>query len=187
MSQTKTFKSYNFVTGAVDGTLAYDFGDAPYYPEQEETYSRPKKRERIHDQEWVREDAREHAAAHRPGVPLFAAVGSLCVIVLFVMVLLAQIQLVNVSDHAADMESRITELEAERDKLTVEYETVFNLKTVEEYAVDVLGMQEPDDQQIYYLTNVASADRAVIVTDDSTSVLSLGQEDLIASVKAYFD
>ena len=64
---------------------------------------------------------------------------------------------------------------------------MFNLKDVEEYAVGVLGMQEPTDEQIYYLTGVSSADKAVIVTDDTGSMFALGMEDLLASVKAYFD
>ena len=68
----------------------------------------------------------------------------------------------------------------------MEYETIFNLKDVEEYAVNELGMQEPDNEQIYYLTGVASADKAVVVTKGETDMFSVGLADLLASVKAYF-
>lgn len=186
MSATKNFKSYNFVTGAVDGTLAYDFSSPAYYPPEElyETPKRPEPRE----QEWIKEDVREKvqtAVRNKQGFSPLAMLGVMCVVVLLVLVLLAQIQLVNISRQSVELERQIADLEAERDKLTVEYETVFNLKDVEEYAIGVLGMQEPRDDQIYYLTNVSSADKAVILSG-SADFFSLGAEDLLASVKAYF-
>lgn len=189
MHEEKTFKRYNFVTGAVDGTLAYDFGSRVRYPQEEEVYSRPSRRERHRRQEWVREKNREEAFVDErsQGISPMAIIGSLAVVVLLVMMLLAQIQLVNVSNASAALESQISELKTEQGRLVAEYETVFNLKSVEEYAVDVLGMQEPDESQISYLTNVSPDDKAVIIPKDSTSVLSLGFEDLVASVKAYFD
>ena len=186
MSTTKNFKSYNFVTGAVDGTLAYDFSSPAYYP-QEEIYETPKKAPK--EQTWVKEDVRERvqtAVRNKQGFSPLAMLGILCVVVLFVMTLLAQIQLVNISKNAVEMEAQIASLEAERDKLTVEYETIFNLKDVEEYAVGVLGMQEPRDDQIYYLTNVSSADKVVIHSGDHTNMFSLGVEDLLASLQSYF-
>lgn len=189
MSATRNFKSYNFVTGAVDGTLAYDFSSPAYFP-QEEIYETPVKKPEPRETIWVREDVREKVQTvvrSRQGFSPLAVAGVLCVVVLLVMTLLAQIQLVTISRSAATLESQISELEAERDKLTVEYETIFNLKAVEEYAVGVLGMQEPREDQIFYLTNVSSADKAVVVTnDDVASMFSSGLDDLLASVKAYF-
>jgi cell division protein FtsL len=108
----------------------------------------------------------------------------MAVVALVVMLLLAQIQLVNLSDTAVSLEAQIEELKTQRDKLTVEYETVFNLKDVEEYATGVLGMQEPRDDQIYYLTNVNAGDKAVVITDETTNMFSLGLEDVVASFKA---
>lgn len=189
MSTTKNFKSYNFVTGAVDGTLAYDFSNPAYYPQEEEIYETPPKKAEPRETIWVKEDVREKVQTvvrSKQGFSPLAVMGVLCVVVLLVMTLLAQIQLVNISRTAVDLESQITELQAERDKLTIEYETIFNLKDVEEYAVGVLGMQEPRDDQIYYLTNVSSADKAVVLAGSGTNMFSLGLEDLAASVKAYF-
>ena len=188
MYEEKTFKRYNLVTGAVDGTLAYDFGSSVYYPqEEEEAESRPSRRTRHRRQEWVREKNRDEALAgdRRPGVSPMACIGLLAAVMLILMMLLAQIELVNVSNAAAALESQISELKTEQGRLTAEYETVFNLKAVEEYAVDVLGMQEPDESQISYLTNVSPDDKAVIIEQDAGSGLFLGFEDLVASVKAY--
>ena len=186
MDGQRTFKSYNFVTGAVDGTLAYDFSRPAYYPEEVyESPAKPAPREQI----WIKEDLREKvqtAVRTRQGVSPLAMLGSLVVVILLVLTLLAQIQLVGISQRAVALEEQITALEAEKTKLTVEYESVFNLKDVEEYAVGVLGMQEPRDDQIYYLTNVSSADKAVVISDNGTSMFSTGLEDLLSSVKAYF-
>lgn len=189
MNTTRNFKSYNFVTGAVDGTLAYDFSHPAYFP-QEEIYETPVKQPEPRETVFINDDLREkvqQVVRSRQGFSPLAVMGVLCVVLLLVMMLLAQIQLVTISRTAAELESQITELEAERDKLTVEYETIFNLKDVEEYAVGVLGMQEPREDQIYYLSSVSSADKAVVITNsDVTGMFSSGLDDLLASVKAYF-
>jgi cell division protein FtsL len=193
MNTTKTFNSYNFVTGAVDGTLAYDFSTPAVYP-QEEVYEsprgrKPQARPQSQTQDWIKEDQeqREHTYAdlrQKTGLQVLPFLGAVAVVALVVMLLLAQIQLVNLSDTAVSLEAQIEELKTQQDKLTVEYETVFNLKDVEEYATGVLGMQEPRDDQIYYLTNVNAGDKAVVITDENTNMFSLGLEDIVASFKA---
>ena len=117
---------------------------------------------------------------------MVSLLGAACAVVLITMMLLAQIRLTDISHTAAALEQQISQLEADRAKLTVEYETIFNLKDVEEQAIDVLGMQEPDDSQIVYLSGVASADKAVVVTKEQTDLFSLGVKDILSSVKAYF-
>ena len=190
MADIKTFKSYNFVTGAVDGTLAYDFSNPALYPDEEE-YGRQerriRRRERERSQRWIREDVHTGAetAVRRPGISPLSILGAAVAAVLLTMVLLAQIRLTDISYTAAKLEDQIAALETERDKLTVEYETIFNLKDVEEQAVEVLGMQEPDSEQIYYLSGVASADKAVVVTRQQTDMFSLGLEDLAGSIKTW--
>ena len=194
MADVRTFNSYNFVTGAVDGTLAYDFSNPALY-QDEEIYDEPKKRrgrrQRAQEQEWIREDVREQTRAHAvardlQGISLLSIGGVLVVVVLLTLMLLAQIRLTDISDTAAHLEEQIAQLELEKDKLTVQYETIFNLKDVEAIAVDQLGMQEPEEEQVFYLTGVSAADKAVVVTQDETDMFSLGLQDLIASAKAYF-
>ena len=193
MADIKKFNSYNFVTGAVDGTLAYDFSNPEIYQPEEETVReepkrRSRRREKLQPREWVREDVRpdrkeEAAAKNRQGLSLM---GVAAAVVLLTMMLLAQIRLTDISDTAAKLERQITELETQRNKLTVEYESIFNLEDVEERAVNVLGMQEPDNEQIYYLTGVASADRAEVVIKQDADMFSLGLADILSSIKAYF-
>ena len=188
MADTRTFKRYNYITGAVDGTLAYDFGNPKVFPRQEE-YEKPRRARRPQSQDWVREGVREETQtiAAKPAVSPLTAIGYVCVVILLALMLLAQIQLLDIATATGELETQISELRSERDKLTAEYENVFTLKEVEEYAVSVLGMQEPVDSQIRYLTGVSAADRAIIITQENTNMFSQGVEDIVASVKAYFD
>ena len=196
MADIRRFNSYNFVTGAVDGTLAYDFSNPEIYQPEEEVIQdepkrRPRRKEKLQPREWVREDVRpdgkeEAAAKNRQGFSLVSLLGGAVVVVMLTMMLLAQIRLTDISDTAAKLERQIDQLETQRNKLTVEYESIFNLEDVEERAVNVLGMQEPDNEQIYYLTGVASADRAEVVTKQDADMFSLGLADILSSIKAYF-
>ncbi len=200
----KTFKSYNFVTGAVDGTLAYDFDNPALYPDEELTYpERPRRRkQQSEDMDWVKENPERRTKAKKKAkervqeqaavqtqtqqrVPVMSIMGYAVVMVLCVMLVLAQIQLMDLSSTAAGLESQISELQTEKTKLTAEYETTFNLKDVEQYAINVLGMQEPQEDQVYYLTGVSAGDRAVVITQTETNIFSLGTEDLMNSIKAF--
>lgn len=193
MADVKTFKTYNFVTGAVDGTQAYDFSNPGLYREEEyysEPAERPRRRERLQPREWIKEDARTRIrvnteAKTAQGIPVLSILGVMVAAVLLTMTLLAQIRLTDISYSAAKLEDQIAELELQQDKLTVEYETIFNLKDVESIAVDQLGMQEPMNEQIYYLTGVASADKAEVVTRDSADMFSLGLSDIFRSIRVY--
>ena len=194
----KTFQQINFVTGVVDGTLAYDFDHPAYFPQEEEVaVPAPKRRRapRTREREWIREEpgTRRQAA---PGVVaghLTAAVNAatafaaVAAVVLLVMLLLAKIELVDYSDKALALEAEITELEGRHNRLTVEYEQVFNLKDVEETAVGVLGMQEPREDQVFYLSGVSSADKAVVITREDADMFSLGVEDIISSARSFVE
>ena len=186
MTTTKTFKRYNVVTGAVDGTMAYDFANPELYT-QEEVYGDGRRVAVPKVREWTKENAKTAAAVRtRSGVSPLTFAATVLVVVLVALVLLAQIQMMAISSATVELESQIAQLETQRDKLTEEYEIVFNLKDVEEYAVSVLGMQEPVDSQVQYLTGVSSADRAVIIQQESADMFSRGLEDIVSSVKAYF-
>jgi len=103
------------------------------------------------------------------------------------MVLMAKIQLIGISSQALEFESQIAELENQHSRLTVQYEEIFNLKDVEETATAVLGMQEAREEQIYYLSGVTSADKAVVITRQDADMFSLGAADIIDSARSYFE
>ena len=193
----KTFQQINFVTGVVDGTLAYDFDVPGYFPEEEAPVPvrvpRRRRRSGTREQEWVREDSYEQSETRGEAIvsqlggimTALSAVGTIAAVALLLLVLLAKIQLIGISASALSMEKQINELENEHSRLTVRYEQVFNLKDVEETAIGVLGMQEPHEDQIYYLTGVSSADKAVVITHEDTGMFSLGLEDIMSSARSY--
>lgn len=193
----KTFQRINFVTGVVDGTLAYDFDHSNAFSEEVEEPVRLPKRRRlpgIHGRDWVREESeadalsRTGAAEHLSRLTrAAAAVGSMVAIVLLVLVLLAKIQLLGISSRALAYEKQISELEYQHSSLTLQYEQIFNLKDVEEIATGVLGMQEPREDQVFYLSGVSSADKAVIITREETGMFSLGLEDIMSSARSYLE
>lgn len=186
MTTTKTFKRYNVVTGAVDGTMAYDFANPDLYT-QGEVYGESRRVSLPRIREWTKENTKTSAAVRtRTGIYPMTFIGTVLVVVLLALVLLAQIQMMTISSATVELENQIALLETQRDKLAEEYETVFNLKDVEEYALGVLGMQEPVDSQIQYLTGVSAADRAVIIRQENADMFSRGLQDILSSVKAYF-
>ena len=190
MQDTRNFIRYNFVTGAADGSLAYDFSGPVFYPPEEPVYDVPQERigrrnARIRAGEKTLEDER---TASRGGWiwSVLVMLGVAVVVVLLTMMLLKQIDIIRISRASVDLETQIAALEEERDKLAVEYEKAFSLKDVEAYATDVLGMQEPTEEQIHYLTNVSSADKAVIITYEEPGLFSVDVDDLLAPILSYF-
>ena len=155
--------------GAVFGSLAYDFNNpdlyadvplepaAPEFPRQRpepRTAPAPRTRRQARAEAVSRARA-EAAAANRQALAPFTILGGLCVVVLLVFTMLARVQLTAVSETSAALESQLSELKVEQNRLLIDYESAFNLTEVEEYAIHVLGMQQPRDDQIYYIDSTA--------------------------------
>lgn len=115
-----------------------------------------------------------------------AVIGLMCSAVLLVFMLMARIQFTKVSDKAVALEQQLSDLKVEQTRLLIDYETVFNMTEIEDYATSVLGMQRPRDEQIYYL-NSSIPDKAVIIeeSDDEKSPIDR-LLDMIASIGEYF-
>ena len=190
----RTFVQVNSVTGAVYGTLAYDFDSPAYLPEEEQEVRRePRRRSsQTGERDWVREELSPGGdGLRRPGILSAVSTGItvlslIAAAVLVVMLLLAKVELVKYSDSALKLEREIETLQGQNDRLTVQYEQVFNLKEVEQAAVE-MGMQKPRDDQIFYLSGVASADKAVRITRDDVHMFALGVEDIVSSAQSLID
>ena len=138
--------------GEVQGNLAYDFEYLPSYeiPAPEpvpEPAPRPK---------------RKAAARGRQALSPGAILGGAAAAVLTVFMLMAYIQLTAVSDEVVKLQRRVNTLREEETRLIITYESVVNLTEIEDYAINVLGMQQPRGDQVYYLSG-AVPDTAVIV------------------------
>lgn len=197
MDETRVFKIYSGseLLRAADAALGYDFAGAGYYedgsaglfPGLPKTAPVPRRREK----EWVRErqDGGLFSRSLRRqarGISFVTVGGFLLAAVLLVLVLLAQIRLTALSDSAAAAESSIRQLQTQQDKLRAEYATTFSLEEVEDYAVNVLGMQKPGAEQIVYLQDLDAQDRAVVLAPEEENLISQSLRSLADCLRSYF-
>ena len=189
MAYTYSESENNFTQSAVFGSLAYDYrnpflepGDQPQYEEREEVAVAPPIEETV-----VAEQTKTHAVAQpKQAIAPFAVIGYACAAVLLVISLFARIQVMTVSDGIVDLQEQLEELETEKSKLLIDYESAFNLNDVETYATTVLGMQTPKDDQVCYVDG-SSPDKAEIVESDTESEgFKLRLSDFFGSLGDYF-
>ena len=170
--------------GAVYGSLAYDYDNPELYPEEysaaPESAAPPRTRERAKTATRAQVQARSKQAVY----PL-AMLGIAVAAVLFVIAIMAQIQLFDVSSKTVELETRLKELQTEQTKLKIAYEGAFNLTEIEQYATSRLGMQKPSADQIYYI-DTSSPDRAVIIQQSANSGFFGRVSDFLSGIGAYF-
>lgn len=170
---------------AVYGSLAYDFNNPELYP-GEEYGSRNGTAPRTKPREQVRVRTKARAVPRtRQGIAPFALAGLFVAAFLFVIGVMAQIQLLDISATTVELQQQLDELEAEQAKLKIAYESAFNLTEIEEYAIASLGMQKPRADQIYYI-DTSSPDRAEVVAQSDTDSFVDKVGDFISGIGAYF-
>ncbi len=176
-----------FTPFSVYGSLAYGLSrtaEAPeYWPEpqnepvpeavpEQQTAEIPGIAEQPGERVHVRTKTRATLRVSPLAITGLALVG-----ILLVLVLLSYVNLTKISDSSVSLRNEITTLEKENIKLRVQYESVFDLNAIEEYATANLGMIKADRSQIGYLDSGAS-DKAVILKKDEKS--------LAENVKGFF-
>jgi len=121
-------------------------------------------------------------------ISVFSVVGFLAIAVLVVLILLANVQLTEISSNATQARESIAALEQEQAQLLVEYETTFNLNEIRNYAIDKLGMVEAVDGEMVTVGGV-SADKAIVLGEASNggdNVFS-GIKTFLTSIREYFN
>jgi len=132
-----------------------------------------------------RQKARAAAIAQRvPGISLFAVFGSLTAAALMIFIMLAQISYNEVAAETVRLSAQLQELTEQRRRLEIEYENVIDMKEIERYARDVLGMSKPDADQIAVIWS-APADRAEVIGESDESSLD-GLGAFFSSLIEYF-
>lgn len=169
--------------GAVYGSLAYDFNNPELYREEYSTVQTPAARPQTRTQTKVHTRARPVVHTRQSIAPL-SIVGFLAAAFLFVNGIMAQVQLFGVSSDSVGLQSQLTELEKEQNKLRIAYESAFNLAEIEEYATASLGMQKPSADQIFYI-DTSAPDKAVVVASSGDSFADKAA-DFISGIGAYF-
>jgi len=164
----------------------YYFGSAaPAREVFDEPVARPVEIPVPGDRTRQRQRARAAAAAQSvPGISLFAVVGSIAAAVLMVFVVLAQISLNEAAAETGKLNTQLQELTEHQRRLEITYESVIDMKEVERYAKDVLGMTIPDAGQIAIIRSVPDDRAEVIGGDDESSLSGLGS--FMSSLLEYF-
>jgi len=124
------------------------------------------------------------AARSAPGVSMFAVLGALFAAALTVFVVLAQISYNEIASESARLNAQLSELTEQQRRLEITHESVVDMKEVERYARDVLGMSKPEASQVVVFQS-APADRAEVITESDVSAFQ-GFGKFISSLMEYF-
>ena len=174
---------YNSLRGAhimaAEAAKRLDYLDSAYYgsaaPAQA-PYVRPGFRpEDIpvqQEQTGVRERAKENTAQRAPSVSLFAVFGAIFAGFLMFFVVLAQISYNEVASETVRLNAQLSELTEQERRLEIEFESVIDIKEVERYARDTLGMSKPDAGQVAVIGSMSF---------DSVEIFDGGNEDASTS------
>ncbi len=99
-------------------------------------------------------------------VPVFALLGWAVVVILMTSLILSYIELNSLADETYSINREIAQLQEERTKLKIKYESTFKLDQIEQYATNIIGMVPADNSQIRYLNDQAE-DQAVILSKET--------------------
>jgi len=104
------------------------------------------------------------AAAEKtaPGISVFAILGTLFVSVLMVFVVLAQINFNETASESVRLNVLISDLSARHRALELSFESAVDIKEVERYARDELGMSRPDAGHVIAI-NTTPRDTAMVM------------------------
>lgn len=168
--------------GAVHGSLAYDLNNPELYPEYIYGVPLDIPAAPVLEEEVVTASERATVQAVSP----VAIIGYAIAAVLLVFSLLARIQLTAASNECVKLESSLADLEDQQSKLLISYESSINLPEIEDYAINVLGMQKPRSDQVYYISGSVQ-DRAVVLADAGEPVGFVDRvADFLSSLAEYF-
>ena len=178
----------SYGSGAVFGSLAYDFNNPEIYdPEEYGTgeEQRAKPQAGAHQARKVRTRAKPSEVSRQAIAPS-AVIGFAAAAVLCVLGITAQVQLFSLSGESLALEQRAAELQEERDKLRISYESAFNLAEIEDYATNSLGMQKPGADQISYI-DTSAPDKAVVLGNGTSDGLVDTVADFLSGVEEYLE
>jgi len=119
-----------------------------------------------------------------PGISVFAVLGTLFVSVLMVFVVLAQINFNETAGETARLSAHLSDLSERHRALELAFESVIDIKEVERYARDELGMSRPDASQIVII-NATPRDSATVIDNGQERGIQ-GFGEFLKSLTNYF-
>jgi len=119
-----------------------------------------------------------------PGISVFAVLGTAFVAVLMVFVVLAQINYNETAAESVRLNALISELSARHRALELSFESAVDIKEVERYARDELGMARPEASQVIII-NTTPRDTAMVINSGEDRGLE-GFGSFLRSLTNYF-
>ena len=119
-----------------------------------------------------------------PGISVFAILGTLLVSVLMVFVVLAQINFNETAAESVRLNILLNELSARHRALDLSFESAVDIKEVERYARDELGMSRPDIGQMIIINSTPRDTAMIISSGEERSLQGFGT--FIRSLTDYF-
>jgi len=133
----------------------------------------------------VRQQERaKRAEKTAPGISIFAILGALFVAVLMVFVVLAQINYNETAAESVRLSMHINELSEKHRALELSFESAVEIKEVERFARDELGMSRPDAGQIIIISSTPRDSAIVISQGEDRGIQGFG--NFIRSLTDYF-
>ena len=139
---------------------------APYYEPEIEPEIKPEQAPGVREHTRTRVRVKE-AERRAPGVSLFAVFGTVFAGVLMFFVVLAQISFSGVANETVRLNAQLDELMEQERRLEILFESAIDMKEVERYARDTLGMPKPDADQVIVIRSAP---------EDIAEILDSGRE-----------
>ena len=148
--------------------------------------ARPEDTPATWEQTRQRERAKEADAQSVPTVSMFAVFGTVFAGFLMVFVVLAQISYTEIASETVRLNAQLSELTEQERRLEIEFERAIDMKYVERYARDALGMSRPDADQIAVIRSIPVDSAEIISSGEDDGALS-GFGMFISSLLEYFN
>ena len=168
---------------AIDYTDGYIFGSAaparaPYIEPAVEPEVLPSPGVRTIPERRTRERSKQILSP-------FAVMGTIVAGVLMIFAVLAQISYNDIAAETVKLDKQFEELTEQEKMLAIQFENVIDMKEVERYARDVLGMSKPDVEQVAVI-QAPRLDKAEIIRSDGESSSMDGFGAFISSLMEHF-
>jgi len=119
-----------------------------------------------------------------PGISIFAVLGTLFVAVLMVFVVLAQINYNETAAESVRLNLHINDLTEKYRALELSFESAVEIKEVERFARDELGMSRPDAGQIIIISSTPRDSAVIINSGEDRGIQGFG--NFLKSLAEYF-
>lgn len=171
----------------LDFSDEYVYGSAiparKHYEEPEErAVEIPSPRETVRQQEQA---GAKTVTRSSPVLSAFAVLGTIFVSFLMVFAVLAQVNYNEIANEAARLNAQLKELSEQERKLEIAFESVVDMKEIETYARDVLGMSKPEAEQVAIIRSTLE-DSAEIIAGSGEENALRGIGSFLSSLTEYF-